>query len=120
MSSSSACGVESGPGGFDFIVVTPPGPPNPALAIAASRAGAIGILDLQFADDSEDVLVAVRTLARHSRGRCGVKIGSCARSQFERLLSALPTRISIAIVSPTDPTNVRDCVRELQGRNVTV
>ena len=32
--------------GFDFIVVTPPAIGDPALAIAASRADAIGVLDL--------------------------------------------------------------------------
>ncbi len=35
---------------FDFIVLTPAGVPDPSLAIAGSRAGAIGVLNLEFAE----------------------------------------------------------------------
>ena len=120
MSSLSASGVEDAPGGLDFIVMTPPGSPDPALAIAASRAGAIGVLDLQFAADGADVVGAIQSLARHSRGRCGIKIGSCAPPQLDHVLSELPARVSIVILSPTDPRHVEDCIRGLRARNLTV
>ncbi len=36
---------------FNFIALTPPGLPVPSIAIAASRAGGIGILDLEYVSD---------------------------------------------------------------------
>jgi hypothetical protein len=84
---------------FDYIVVTPPGFADPALAIAASRAGALGVLDLQFLDDEEIALAAVNTLARQSRNRCGIKLDSSASPLCDRVLSDLPDALSVAIQS---------------------
>ena len=36
---------------FDWIVLAPAGAPDARLPIAGSRAGAIGVLNLEFADD---------------------------------------------------------------------
>lgn len=105
---------------FDFIVVTPPGLADPSLAIAASRAGALGVLDLQFVGDTHRALAAVHTLARQSRGRCGIKFDSRASPLFDRVLSELPQGISVAILSPTDPERVLECVSALRARQVTV
>jgi acyl transferase domain-containing protein/NAD(P)H-dependent flavin oxidoreductase YrpB (nitropropane dioxygenase family)/NAD(P)-dependent dehydrogenase (short-subunit alcohol dehydrogenase family) len=106
--------------GFDYIVVTPPGFADPALAIAASRAGALGVLDLQFLDDEEVALAAVNILARQSRNRCGIRLDSSASPVFDRVLSDLPDALSVAILSPIDPKRVVDRVRGLHARNLTV
>ena len=105
---------------FDYIVVTPPGFADPALAIAASRAGALGVLDLQFLDDEEIALTAAKTLARQARNRCGIKLDSSASQLCDRVLSDLPDAVSVAILSPIDPKQVADCVRRLHARNLTV
>jgi acyl transferase domain-containing protein/NAD(P)H-dependent flavin oxidoreductase YrpB (nitropropane dioxygenase family) len=105
---------------FDYIVVTPPGFADPALAIAASRAGALGVLDLQFLDDEEIALAAVNTLARQSRNRCGIRLGSSASPLCGHVLSDLPDALSVAILSPTDPKQVVDRVSRLHARNLTV
>ncbi len=112
--------VESRTTGFDFIVVTPTGLPDPALAIAASRAGALGVLDLQFVSDTARALSAVEILARQARGRCGIKIDSRASPFSDRILSALSDHVSVAILSPIDPTRVVDCVGALRDRHLTV
>src|SRR5688572_24760534 len=88
---------------FDFIVATPPGLADPALAIAASRAGALGVLDLQFVADAARALTAVEILARQAHRRCGVKLDSSASALNERVLSALPDRISVVVLAPIDP-----------------
>ena len=48
----------------NVIVLTPPGAPDPALAIAASRAGANGVLDLEYANDWHEVSSAIERLTR--------------------------------------------------------
>jgi acyl transferase domain-containing protein/NAD(P)H-dependent flavin oxidoreductase YrpB (nitropropane dioxygenase family)/NAD(P)-dependent dehydrogenase (short-subunit alcohol dehydrogenase family) len=120
MTSSPGPEAELRSGGFDFIVMTPPGLADPALAIAASRAGAIGVLDLQFVGDTARVLTAVSILARLARGRCGIKLSSTASPQFDRVLSELSSNISVAVLSPTDPRHVLDRVRALRDRKLAV
>ena len=64
---------------FDFIVLSPPGPPDATVPIAASRAGALGVVDLQFATEAPDLT----RLSRLSRGRWGVLVAT------QRLLDAV-------------------------------
>src|SRR5580658_6120833 len=106
--------------GFDFIVLTPPGLGDPALAIAASRAGALGVLDLQFLNAAEKAHAAVQALARQSRGRCGIKVDSQETALNHRILSDLPAGLSLAILSPTDPRHMADRVRMLRALKLTV
>src|SRR5271157_303842 len=70
---------------LDFIALTPPGEPDPAIAIAASRAGAIGVLNLEFADKQDAALAALRRLVAFGRGRFGVLLDS----ESEGLLTAI-------------------------------
>ncbi|MEZ4767668.1 MAG: SDR family NAD(P)-dependent oxidoreductase [Caldilineales bacterium] len=67
------------------IVVTPVGQLEPALAIAATRAGALGCLDLEFAVDNSAARRAVRRLEQHAGGPYGVK----ASYRQTELLAAL-------------------------------
>src|SRR5262245_2423956 len=60
---------------FDFVVLTPPGLPDPSLAIAGSRAGAIGVLNLEYTDDREASRAALGRMAALGRGRMGMLIG---------------------------------------------
>ncbi|MBX9626107.1 MAG: acyltransferase domain-containing protein, partial [Gemmataceae bacterium] len=57
----------------DLIVLTPPGTPDPAPAVAAGRAGARGTLDLEFVADAGRAGEAVRRLARFAP-RWGLKL----------------------------------------------
>src|SRR5688500_12167155 len=50
-------------GAFAFAALTPPGEPDPSIAIAASRAGEIGVLNLEYARDEQAALAAVDRLA---------------------------------------------------------
>ena len=59
---------------FDWIVLSPAGTPDPSLSIAASRAGAIGVVNLEFATDVDAGLAALSKLAALGRGRCGALV----------------------------------------------
>src|SRR5829696_6208404 len=71
----------------DLIVLTPPGRPDPSLAIAAVRAGARGTLDLEYAH-AEAIRPAVERLARFGRGPFGVMLGRDAADVLPRVLQA--------------------------------
>ena len=55
-------------GRLQVIVLTPPGLTDPSLAIAASRAGETGVLDLEYVHDEELALGALGKLVRYGRG----------------------------------------------------
>jgi len=59
---------------FTQFVFTPAGLGDAALAIAASRAGAIGVYNAELDTDSKAVVAALEQLARHARGSYGIKL----------------------------------------------
>lgn len=73
---------------LEVIASTPPGLSDPAVPIAASRAGALGVLDLQFVRDQDPVRHSLERLCRYSRGPFGLKID---RAGFSWLAEKFPT-----------------------------
>ena len=59
---------------FNFVVFCSDAHNDPAVAIAASRAGSLGVLDLGFADDHALAVALARRLAEHARVRWGVLV----------------------------------------------
>jgi acyl transferase domain-containing protein/NAD(P)H-dependent flavin oxidoreductase YrpB (nitropropane dioxygenase family)/acyl carrier protein len=59
----------------DVFVLSPPGRPDPAVAIAACRAGARGTLDVAGRSDAAE---AVARLARFAGGRFGLRVEAAA------------------------------------------
>ncbi|MCX7013377.1 MAG: beta-ketoacyl synthase N-terminal-like domain-containing protein, partial [Candidatus Sumerlaeota bacterium] len=59
---------------FRLFALTPAGMADPSVAIAAARAGAVGVLNLEFASDSGASLRALERMARHGRGERGILI----------------------------------------------
>ena len=58
------------------MALTPAGLPDPSLAIAASRAGGLGVLDLEYTRDQQVALNGVQKLAQHARNDFGIKVDS--------------------------------------------
>jgi acyl transferase domain-containing protein/NAD(P)H-dependent flavin oxidoreductase YrpB (nitropropane dioxygenase family)/NADP-dependent 3-hydroxy acid dehydrogenase YdfG len=82
------------------MAVTPPCWFDPSIAIAATRAGAIGVLDLQYATDRRRALEALVKLARFGRGTCGVKLDGLDEAFTSSVVSSLPENISLVILTP--------------------
>ncbi|MBS0445541.1 MAG: SDR family NAD(P)-dependent oxidoreductase [Proteobacteria bacterium] len=61
---------------FKTFVFTPAGLGDAALAIAASRAGAVGVYNAEFDLDARGAVAALDRLARHARGSYGIKLGT--------------------------------------------
>ena len=80
----------------DLIVLTPPNTANAAVAIAASRAGAVGILDLEFRADASATAEAFAKLARFAGGSFGVLLHAADADQLLPLFltaTAKPARV---------------------------
>lgn len=93
------------PTALDILVSSLPGRPDPALAIAGSRAGAIGILNLEFAVDPAEALDAIDRLSVLGRGRLGVLL-DVDSPLFPLILSQAPTSIKYICLTAMSPDAV--------------
>jgi acyl transferase domain-containing protein/NAD(P)H-dependent flavin oxidoreductase YrpB (nitropropane dioxygenase family) len=102
-----------------MIVLTPPGLADPSIAIAASRAGGLGVLDLEYVQDRQTALSGIRELARHARSDSGIKLNGRDEEFLKQVVSDLPTQLRLVILAsiPSQPTEV---VELLHRKNLTV
>ncbi len=84
---------------FQFVALTPPGLGDPAIAIAASRAGALGVLDLEFTRDAAHARRAIERLAHFARGEVGVRLDSADAPLAQRVLAELPAAVGTVILT---------------------
>ncbi|MGH3940756.1 MAG: SDR family oxidoreductase [Pseudonocardiaceae bacterium] len=97
---------------FDYIAVTLPGLADPTIAIAASRAGGIGVVDVSFVRDEQLAVRAVTRLAKFARNRCGIRLDSRDEGVVDTVIPALPPAVTFAILTPVD----HDVLRAQAGR----
>ncbi len=88
---------------FHIVCITPPGLPNPAIAIAASRASGIGILDLEFTNDLEVALDAIDKMDKHARHGCGIKLNGEDDDLINDIAQKLPGNVAVVIITFTKP-----------------
>ena len=81
------------------LVLTPPALLDPSIAIAASRAGATGVLDLEWTCDVDEAVEAVTTLVRLSRASCGVRLGADAPDVARAILRTLPDTVDTIVLT---------------------
>ena len=103
---------------FEFAALTLPGLAEPAIAIAASRAGAVGILDVSFVRDEQRAVQAVTRLAEFARRRCGVRLDPFDEAVADVVISTLPPAIDRAILTAADRDLVRRQAKLLRARGV--
>jgi acyl transferase domain-containing protein/NAD(P)H-dependent flavin oxidoreductase YrpB (nitropropane dioxygenase family) len=101
--------------GFDFIVLSPAGAPDPALPIAGARAGALGVLNLEFCDDQAGALVALSRLAALGRGRCGALLDGEDEGLVSAILAEPAPGLDSIILSNTRPERLRSLVDSVRG-----
>ncbi|MFQ6039902.1 MAG: SDR family NAD(P)-dependent oxidoreductase, partial [Candidatus Poribacteria bacterium] len=81
---------------FKVIVLTPPGLPEPSIAISATRAGGLGVLDLEYIQDKRayPVVDALATLGRYAKDDYGIKLRShpLVAEEVAELISELAQR----------------------------
>lgn len=105
---------------FQFIVLTLPGLADPSMAIAASRAGGLGILDLEYVRDERAARAAIATLARYTQRACGIRLDSRDHEFVARVTLDLPAQIEVIILTPSGFDTLHQQVQLLRHRNLTV
>ena len=85
---------------FEFIVVSSSACADCAPAIAASRAGAIGVADLSFVGNPAEAVQRVTRMAQQSRGRWGILVDD--EPLLAGLIDADLPELETVLVSSTD------------------
>jgi acyl transferase domain-containing protein/NAD(P)H-dependent flavin oxidoreductase YrpB (nitropropane dioxygenase family)/NADP-dependent 3-hydroxy acid dehydrogenase YdfG len=80
--------LNEGPSLFDFIVLCPTGLPDASIPIAASRAGALGVVSLEHAVELDAGLSQLHRLCALGHGRCGALLDS--RELLDAVLESAP------------------------------
>ncbi len=91
---------------FGFMVVTPPGTPQPALAIAGSRAGVLGVLNLEFARDEAVVLSVVQQLIAHGSDHLGVLLDGEAYDLLAAILGVASSALGTVVLTASAPEHL--------------
>ncbi len=81
------------------VVFSDAGHLDPALAIAASRYGSLGVLNLEFAEPSDDVLAALNHLSKHARAPFGVLLDGSDAGFLTWVLNNRPEGLETVIVT---------------------
>src|SRR3712207_5117082 len=82
-----------------LIGLTLPGFPDPSIAIAASRSGALGVLDLEYTRELDAALARLTKLGRLGTCERGVKIDVSNDGFASSLGDRLPPEISTIIIA---------------------
>jgi NAD(P)H-dependent flavin oxidoreductase YrpB (nitropropane dioxygenase family) len=105
---------------FDILALTTPGLCDPAVAIAASRAGARGILDLEFTRDLAQAAAALDQLQRFARNPYGLKLGRDGQSLVDQLVAQKPADLAWVVLAGGDHSQLRDWVDALHSCQIAV
>src|SRR5947208_3177567 len=103
------------PSDFGFMVLTPAGTPDPALAIAGSRAGAVGVLNLELAADPSSSLGALEMLTSHGRGRRGVLLEGEAEELLGAVLAQPGHGLEAILLTASAPGRLGDLVERVHS-----
>ena len=105
---------------FDILALTPPGLCDPSIAIAASRAGARGIIDLEFVDEWAAAQSAIERCEAFTTTGFGIKVGRGSQGIVEKLLEHLPERLSWIVLAGGDHDALAAWCQALRDRQITV
>lgn len=103
---------------LDILVLTSPERTDASLAIAACRAGARGLLNLQYALDEPSTWRELERLERYTRTAYGVQIGPDSVSLVERLLAAPPQRLAWVLLAGGAHERAADWVARFQSAGI--
>jgi NAD(P)H-dependent flavin oxidoreductase YrpB (nitropropane dioxygenase family) len=105
---------------FHVIALTLPGQSNPAVAIAATRAGGWGVLDLEYAKDRDLAVDSISRLCRYAKGECGIKLDSSDTKFCHEVITDIPERLQVVILTFGPEQKLRRQVGALHRRKLKV
>lgn len=106
---------------FRIIVETIPGLLEPSIAIAGSRAGGIGVLNLEFFYNSCSYREQIEKLSGYAVGNdFGVKFDQDAALQISEIANNLPKHLRLAVLSFIHHENLQVMIGTLRGLGIEV
>src|SRR5713101_1392212 len=105
---------------FRLAVLSFPGLIEASTVIAASRAGELGVLDLEYAQDQLLALRAVERLAKAVTAGFGLKLNGDSSDLIAKLMLKLPRHLETVILTSTDPQNLGPLVASFHAKNLAV
>jgi acyl transferase domain-containing protein/NAD(P)H-dependent flavin oxidoreductase YrpB (nitropropane dioxygenase family)/NAD(P)-dependent dehydrogenase (short-subunit alcohol dehydrogenase family) len=105
---------------FKIIALTLPGMPDPSIAIAASRAGDIGLLDLEYVRSEAIALSSFHRLAKFATHDFGIKLNVADIGFIAKIAPELPQHFKFVILTGGSAKQLKDAVNDLHHRNLTV
>ncbi len=105
---------------FEFIALTPSGFPDPSLAIAASRAREMGVLDLTYTPEHAVALKISRKLAGFAQNAYGLKVRAGQNELLGQLLPQLSPPPHTLIITGHDEAQIQQMVALAQQHQVRV
>ncbi len=100
---------------LDILVCSPPGSPDPALPIAGSRAGAVGVLNLEFETNPTLALDALDRLVAYGRGRLGVMLDADDSALRGTILQKASPAVEIICFAASSAGTVASCVHDARA-----
>jgi acyl transferase domain-containing protein/NAD(P)H-dependent flavin oxidoreductase YrpB (nitropropane dioxygenase family)/NAD(P)-dependent dehydrogenase (short-subunit alcohol dehydrogenase family) len=105
---------------FQLIALTPPKLIAPSIAIAASRAGELGVLNLEHTRDEIAARDAIAKMTHYTSQVCGIKLDGSARAFVDHVTCDLPRQVEVVILTPWDQESLRQRVPDLHQRQLTI
>jgi acyl transferase domain-containing protein/NAD(P)H-dependent flavin oxidoreductase YrpB (nitropropane dioxygenase family)/NADP-dependent 3-hydroxy acid dehydrogenase YdfG len=106
--------------GFHVIALTLPGQPDPSVAIAATRAGAWGVLDLEYIKDTDLAVDSIKQLCRYAKGDCGIKLDGSDTKFCHEVFTDVPGGLQVVILTFSAEQKLRKQVATLHRRKLKV
>lgn len=105
---------------FQIVGLTMPGWIDPSVAIAASRAGGVGLLNLEYTHDLQAAIQAIEVLVRHAPQRVGIRIALDGSSLVEQILADLPPEIDYVVLTAASDVQMLQAMAALRHRQTSV
>jgi acyl transferase domain-containing protein/NAD(P)H-dependent flavin oxidoreductase YrpB (nitropropane dioxygenase family)/NAD(P)-dependent dehydrogenase (short-subunit alcohol dehydrogenase family) len=105
---------------FKIITLTPPGFPDPGIAIAGCRAGGVGVLDLEYTGDVKAAQQSIQRLERFAGADFGIKLAGSNIEFLEAVTTHLPPRLRLVILSRGSLPNLEQSVARLSALGLDI
>src|SRR5215471_1064412 len=105
---------------IQLMGLTLPGSWDSALAIAVSRAGELGVLNLEYTRDPLRARSVITQFVERSRNHCCIRIDGRDPQFLLNLISVLPKQLTHVILVPGDTECLADQIHRLKTQHCTV
>ena len=106
----------------DFVLFasTLAGISNPSVAIAGSRAGGIGLLDLELETDKTAALKNIEMMAKYAGAETGVKLSGCPSPFLQEIVSTLPKSVTNILLTYKSSTYLEQTLTILRQADIRI